>query len=183
MNILHTEIDGLYVAETAPFQDERGCFARFFCDKELQKALGDRHIVQINHSLSRDKATVRGLHYQKPPFAEMKLIRCLKGRAWDVAVDLRKDSPTFLQWHAEELSEENRKMFIIPEGFAHGFQVLEDNTELLYLHTAHYDKASEEGVNIKEPMISIAWPLPAINLSERDSSFPYLANDFDGVSV
>jgi dTDP-4-dehydrorhamnose 3,5-epimerase len=117
-----------------PQIDERGFFTRLFCHNELGELIGARQIVQINQSSTRTVGAVRGLHYQHGPSAEMKLVRCIKGKVWDVAVDLRAGSPTFLYWHAEELSAENAHMMVIPEGFAHGFQVLEEDSELLYLH-------------------------------------------------
>jgi dTDP-4-dehydrorhamnose 3,5-epimerase len=124
---------------------------------------------------------VRGLHFQYHPHAEMKLIRCLRGRVFDVAVDLRKNSPTFLEWHAEELSGENQRMIVIPEGFAHGFQVLETDSELLYLHTATYQKGSEGAVRYNDPLIGIHWPLPVTDVSARDQNHPFLDHSFHGI--
>src|SRR5262249_48876555 len=135
----YTELPGVSIVDSTPFKDHRGAFARLFCERELASIIGERRIVQINHSRTATRGAVRGLHYQRPPDAEMKLVRCLKGRVWDVAVDLRRGSPTFLRWHAEELSAANGRMIAIPEGCAHGFQVLEPDSELLYLHTAFYN--------------------------------------------
>lgn len=140
-------------------------------------------LAQINHSLTRKKGAVRGLHYQHPPHAESKLVMCLRGRAFDVAVDLRPDSPTFLTWHSVELSPGNRNAFSIPEGCAHGFQALEENTELLYLHTEYYTPPSEGGLNPTDPRLGIAWPLPITEISERDRSHPVLGPDFPGVRL
>lgn len=180
MNIRRTPIAGVVVVESAPLIDARGAFGRLFCSDMLGSILGTRRVVQINHSLTHQAGTVRGMHFQHPPHAEMKLVRCLRGRVWDVAVDLRANSPTLLQWHAEELAAENGRMLVIPEGCAHGFQVLEDNSELLYLHTAPYTPASEGGVRATEPKLAIRWPLPVRDLSDRDLNHPLLSEDFSG---
>ena len=173
----------IVVADTDPVGDDRGSFARLFCARELKNVLGDRQVVQINQSVTRRVGAVRGLHYQRPPHAEMKFIRCLRGRVWDVAVDLREGSPTFLKWTAEELSGNNRRMLCLPEGCAHGFQVLEPESELLYLHTAYYEPMSEGGVHVDDPRLAIAWPLPIEELSARDSSHAFLNADFTGIAV
>jgi dTDP-4-dehydrorhamnose 3,5-epimerase len=183
MKILPTPINGLFVVETTPFQDPRGAFARFFCERELASVIGTRRIVQINHSRTHAVGAVRGLHFQRPPHAEMKLIRCLKGKVWDVAVDLRAGSPTFLQWHAQELSPENTRMMVIPEGCAHGFQVLEQDSELLYLHTAFYAPEAEGGTLHNDSRLNISWPLPATDLSERDRRHPPLTAEFPGIKL
>ena len=145
--------------------------------------MGDRRIVQINHSMTRSVGAVRGMHFQHPPHAEMKMVRCLKGRVWDVAVDLRHGSPTFLQWHAVELSPENALMMLIPEGCAHGFQVLEGDAELLYLHTSFYTPESEGGVRYDDPVIGIQWPLAVCDLSLRDQQHPLVNNEFQGLKI
>jgi dTDP-4-dehydrorhamnose 3,5-epimerase len=123
------------------------------------------------------------MHFQYPPHAEMKLVRCLKGRVWDVAVDLRYRSPTFLQWHAEELTPNSGRMMVIPEGFAHGFQVLEPDSELLYLHTAPYTPSAEGGLRHNDPKLGIHWPLHVTDLSERDAAHPLIGEAFQGVIV
>lgn len=171
------------VVETNKISDHRGAFARLFCEQELAEILGDRNIVQINHSRTTQAGAVRGMHYQHAPQAEMKMVRCIKGRVWDVAVDLRKDSASFLRWHAVELSEENALMMVIPEGCAHGFQVLEPESELLYLHTASYAPACEGGVRFDDPQLKIAWPLDVTDLSERDKSHPLMNENFCGVKL
>lgn len=183
MKALPTHIEDLMVVDTTPFKDERGAFARLFCTQELSPFIGDRRIVQINHSRTSELGAVRGLHFQNAPHAEMKLVRCLKGRVWDVAVDLRKGSKTFLQWHAEELSADNMRMMLIPEGFAHGFQVLEANTELLYLHTAAYAPASEGGLRYNDPALGIKWPMAATEVSKRDAVHRYIDSNFQGISL
>ena len=181
MKTVATPIPGLVVAETTPFADHRGAFARLFCAEGLGDAFGGRRIVQANHSRTRAVGAVRGMHFQHPPHAEMKLVRCIRGRVWDVAVDLRRGSPTFLSWHAEELSAATMRMLVIPEGFAHGFQVLEPDSELLYLHTAAYTPSAEGGVRHDDPRLAIRWPLPATDLSARDLAHPLLADDFPGI--
>jgi dTDP-4-dehydrorhamnose 3,5-epimerase len=182
--IIHpTPLVGLSLVDTPPIVDQRGAFTRYFCDRELAEVLGTRGILQINHSRTREVGAVRGLHYQYPPHAEMKFVRCLRGRVWDVVVDLRRDSPSFLHWHAEELSPERATMLVIPEGCAHGFQVLERDSELLYLHTAHYEKVAEGGLRHDEPRLAIPWPLPVSDLSERDKSHPLIDKDFPGIDV
>ncbi len=182
MKIFPTTIPDLLVAETTPFRDARGSFARLFCERELAEVIGHRRIVQINHSCTTQVGAVRGLHFQYPPHAEMKLVRCLRGRVWDVAVDLRSNSPTFLRWHAEELSPANFRMLIIPEGFAHGFQVLEADSELLYLHTALYTPEAEGGLRHDDPRLAITWPLVVTDLSSRDAAHPLIGPDFRGIT-
>lgn len=183
MNLQPTSIDSLFVVQTQPFGDHRGQFARFFCDTELEGIVQGRTIRQINHSMTVSPGAIRGMHFQNPPYAEMKLVRCLRGRVWDVAVDLRASSPTFLRWHAEELSAENRLMMAIPEGFAHGFQVLEPESELLYLHTALYHKPSEGGVRFDDPVLAIQWPLPVTDVSSRDTQHPLITPHFAGIAI
>jgi dTDP-4-dehydrorhamnose 3,5-epimerase len=137
--------------------------------------------VQINHSCTEAVGAVRGLHYQHAPHAEMKLVRCFKGKVWDVAVDLRPQSPSYKRWYAQELSPQNAHMMVIPEGFAHGFQVLEAGSELLYLHTALYKPDSEGGVRHDDPALGITWPLPVTDISARDSSHAYIDTTFRGI--
>jgi len=181
MNIFETAIDGVRIIESSFFRDERGAFSRLFCDRELFSILGQRQVVQINQSVTYKIGVIRGLHYQIPPQAEMKIIRCLRGRVFDVAVDLRQGSPTFLQWVSVELSPQKHNAFIIPEGCAHGFQVLESNSELLYLHTAYYTVSCEAGLHFSDPMIAINWPLPPLDLSIRDQNHPFLSEHFSGL--
>lgn len=183
MKILQTMLPGVLVAEAISISDERGAFTRLYCERELASIIGDRRIVQINHSLTSNAGAVRGMHYQHPPRAEMKLVRCLKGRVWDVAVDLRAGSPTFLRWHGEELTPGNARMMVVPEGCAHGFQVLEPDSELLYLHTAYYTPESEGGVSCNDPRLGITWPLPVADLSRRDNNHPPITADFSGIVV
>ena len=176
-------IKGLRVVESRAVVDARGAFTRIYCDRDLEEVIGPRRIVQVKHSRTHAVGAVRGLHYQRPPHAEMKLVRCLKGKVFDVAVDLRAGSPTWLQWYAEELSADNRRMMVIPEGCAHGFQVLEPDSELLYLHTAFYTPPSEGGVHPTDPGLAIRWPLPVRDLSERDGRHRLLTPEFPGLRV
>ncbi len=174
MDIALTPINGVFVVETSKHIDHRGSFFRAYCRNEMGAIIGDRQIVQINISRTRKAGAIRGMHYQSSPHGEMKLIRCLKGRVWDVAVDLRADSSTYLKWHAVELSGENARMMVIPEGCAHGFQVIEADSELLYLHTGFYAPEAEKGIAYNDPSISIAWPIPVTELSKRDSQHVFI---------
>ncbi len=183
MKLVETHIPGAWVIESKAFQDDRGAFSRLFCSRELKAILGSRTIGQINHSMTRSVGAVRGLHYQKSPHAEMKIVRCLKGRVFDVAVDLRQGSPTFLKWNAVELTPESNLAYAIPEGCAHGFQVLEENSQLLYLHTAFYTPEAEGAVRFDDPRIDVHWLLPPTDLSARDLSHPFLNENFKGVVV
>lgn len=178
-----TPIAGLQVIQRKPMGDERGYLERLFCAGDLEPLIGDRGIVQINHTLTVKSGVVRGVHYQNPPHAEMKLVSCLKGEVYDVAVDLRKDSPTFLKWHAAILSEENHRSFAIPEGFAHGFQTLTDNCELIYLHTSAYMPEAEAGLDALDPLVGIKWPLPVTERSARDQAHSSMNVDFLGLPV
>lgn len=176
MIIKTSPLEGVFLVETAVFEDQRGFFLRLFCAEKLKMVIGSRQIQQINHSGTHKVGTVRGLHLQNAPFAEMKLIRCIKGCIWDVAVDLRESSETFLKWYGVELTPANRRMLIIPEGCAHGFQVLEKDSEVLYLHTAPYIVSSERGVHPNDPLLAINWPLEISELSVRDANLPFIDN-------
>lgn len=181
MKVIQTPLDGLNVVQSGALQDTRGAFVRLFCARELQPLLGDRQIAQINHSRTNRPGVVRGLHFQYPPRAEMKMVRCLRGRVWDVAVDIRADSPTFLEWYAQELMPDEGNMMVIPEGFAHGFQALEPESELLYLHTDFYHPLLEGGLRYNDPRLNIPWPLTPQDLSPRDLAHPVLTEAFSGV--
>lgn len=183
MNITSTPLSGVMIVETISYRDERGCFYRAFCNRELAPVLGPRTIEQINISRTSMVGSIRGMHFQRHPHAETKLIRCIKGKVWDVAVDLRRNSATYLQWHAVELSEINSNMIVIPEGCAHGFQVLEPNSELLYLHTACYAPQAEGGVRYDDPRLGITWPLPVCDISARDLQHALITDKFSGVEV
>lgn len=174
---------GLKILQRKPIADARGFLSRFFCVEEFKEFGFNKPISQINHTLTRQKGAVRGLHYQQPPHAEIKLVSCVKGEVFDVAVDLRKGSPTFLQWHGEILSENNQRSLLIPEGFAHGFQTLTEDCELIYLHSAPYVKEAEAALNVNDSKIGIAWPLNITELSERDRLHSMIKLDFEGIVV
>jgi dTDP-4-dehydrorhamnose 3,5-epimerase len=179
--IVDTALSGVRVLERKARSDERGWLERMYDAEELGGILGVDTIVQVNRTLTRERASVRGMHYQVAPSAETKIVSCLRGAIFDVAVDLRRGSPTFLRWHAETLDAEGRRSLVIPEGCAHGYQALADDCELLYLHTAAYDPAAEGGVHPLDPRLAIAWPLPVGHLSARDASFAPLDAAFEGV--
>jgi dTDP-4-dehydrorhamnose 3,5-epimerase len=181
MNIHRTPLKGLMLIETSPIQDERGQFVRAFCETECTELRPNLHWTQINVSSTTQKGTVRGMHFQYPPAAEAKLIRCLRGRVFDVAVDLRAGSSTFLQWHGVELSEDSPMQFFIPEGFAHGFQALTDNAQLLYLHTSAWNRQHEGALRHDDPMLSVTWPLPVAQVSTKDRNTPLLDGNFTGI--
>ena len=181
MNFTETKLKGSYIIETIPLKDSRGYFERMFCEEMFQKVGLKKRIVQINHSLTLKKGTVRGLHFQKPPYAEIKIIKCIKGSVFDIIVDIRKDSKTFLKWTSVELKPENNKMIFIPEGFAHGFQTLEENAELLYFHTEFYEKEAEGGLSILDKKIDIQLPLPISEQSQKDKSHKFIESNFKGL--
>ncbi|MFX1328517.1 MAG: dTDP-4-dehydrorhamnose 3,5-epimerase [Promethearchaeota archaeon] len=183
MKFIKTSLKDLYIIEFEPIQDERGRFYRVFCKDEFKQIDHHGEIVQINHSLSKKKGTIRGMHFQYPPKSEIKMVKCLQGSVYDVAIDIRKNSSTFLKWHGEILSAENLKMMYIPEGFAHGFQTLEENTELLYFHTEFYDAEHEGGIRFDDPLISLQWPLDVSTVSKRDKEHKLLSNHFKGVEI
>lgn len=177
-----TPLPGAFVVIPEPIRDERGGFARTFCTHEFEKIGFTGSIAQINQSFTAAQGTVRGLHYQLPPHAETKLVRCLRGSAYDVIVDIRSGSPTFLQWFTCTLTPHNMLAMYIPKGFAHGFQALEDNTELLYLHSTHYSPGHEGGLRHDDPALQIPWPLPVTVVSDRDRKHYVISKEFAGVS-
>jgi dTDP-4-dehydrorhamnose 3,5-epimerase len=164
-------------------EDARGFFARLFCAEEFADHGLTTTWLQCNTSFSQAEGTLRGLHFQRPPMSEAKMVRCLKGAIFDVIVDLRPGSPSFGQWTALELTAENRSMAYVPEGFAHGFQVLEKESELLYLHSEQYSPQQEDGLSPLDPRLSIPWPLPIAEMSDRDRGFPILTDKYKGVSL
>ena len=182
-DILQTAIPGLSVIQRKLLGDHRGYLERMFCREDLQTIWGDREIIQINHTLTEKRGTVRGLHFQRPPHSECKFVSCLRGAVWDVAVDLRTSSSTYLQWHAEVLSAENHQSLAIPEGFAHGFQTLTDNCEMLYFHSAAYHPGAEDALHAMDPALAIAWPEPITDLSVRDASHPMISATFQGIHL
>jgi dTDP-4-dehydrorhamnose 3,5-epimerase len=176
-----TPIAGLWEIETLPRGDARGSLTRLHCVDAMRTIVPDLRFVQSNLSVTAARGTVRGMHFQRAPALEAKLIRCLRGRVFDVAVDLRDGSPTFGRWHAVELGAENQRQVLIPAGCAHGFQALEDRCELLYQHTAPYMPDCEDGVRHDDPRLAIRWPLPVVGVSARDLAFLPLDAAFEKV--
>lgn len=162
---------GAYLIDPEPIGDERGFFARMMCREEFAEHGLEMDVVQANISYSAHRGTLRGLHYQEPPHAEVKMIRCTRGAVFDVVVDVRPDSPTYLEWEAAELTAENRRMMYVPKGFAHGFLTLADDTEVLYPVTAAYAPDSERGLRYDDPALGIDWPIEVEVISEKDQSW------------
>jgi dTDP-4-dehydrorhamnose 3,5-epimerase len=175
MRFTPTPLAGAVLIDLDKREDERGFFARFFCEREFAEAGLETRIVQINNSLSRDRGTLRGMHYQLGEAAEVKLVRAVKGALWDAILDLRPGSATFGQSFGAELSAENRRMMYVPRGFAHGFLTLEENTEALYLVSAFYDPARERGVRWNDKRFHIRWPADPLVISDKDAQ----QRDFD----
>lgn len=178
-----TPLNGLLVVKRQPRCDDRGAVERLFCPTLFETCFPGRTVRQVNRTITHAKGTVRGMHFQSPPHAELKFVQCLRGAVYDVVVDLRRGSTTFLQWHAEHLSQDNSHGLLIPEGFAHGLQTLEDETELLYVHSADYVSGSEGGIDALEPRLNIPWPLEVTDRSPRDRTHPALDDQFEGISV
>jgi dTDP-4-dehydrorhamnose 3,5-epimerase len=172
---------GLKLVERQRLGDSRGFLSRLFCAEQLAATGWIRPIAQINHTWTARRGTVRGMHFQRPPHAEMKLVSCIRGEVSDVALDVRAGSPTFLHWHAERLSADNGRALLIPEGFAHGFQALTDDVELLYCHSAAYRSSAESGLNPQDTRLAITWPLAITELSARDAGHPLIEAGFEGV--
>lgn len=174
MKFLPTPLAGAYVVELERLEDERGFFARSFCEEEFRKHGLRQAIAQCNVSWNRRRGTLRGLHFQVAPHEEAKVVRCTRGAIWDVIVDLREGSATRLRWHAVELSAENRRALYVPEGFAHGFQTLDDDSEVLYQMSESYYPELARGVRWDDPRLGIKWPISDPILSERDRSYALL---------
>lgn len=182
-NVTDLPLAGLKRVERQHRGDARGFLSRLFCAEELAEAGWRKPVAQINQTVTARRGAVRGMHFQHPPHAEMKLVTCLRGAIFDVAVDLRQGSPTFLRWHGEELSAENRRALLIPEAFAHGFQTLSDDCELIYVHSAPYNAEAEGGLSPRDPALAIAWPLAIAELSDRDDGHPPVGPAFKGVTL
>ncbi len=165
---------GAFRIDIEPKGDERGFFARLFCTQEFSAHGLATQWAQCNTSFSAERGSLRGLHFQRPPEAEVKLLRCLRGAVWDVIVDLRQGSPTFGRWHGERLDEANRAFIYVPQGFAHGFQTLTESVEMLYFHSAPYAAAREDGLRWDDPAVAVQWPLPVAVISRRDAGLSYL---------
>lgn len=174
---------GAYIVEPIVHSDERGLFYRYFSADEFKKIGHHKPWVHLNHSYTKTRGSIRGLHFQQPPHSEIKMVKCIAGKILDVIIDLRKDSQSFLQWTGIEISADNRRMIYIPEGFAHGFQTLTDDCELIYHHSAVYVKESEGGIRWDDPSLNIRWPLPGVNISERDQQHPLITQQFAGIKL
>ena len=179
MKFEETILKGSYLIDLNMLQDSRGWFARTYSKDLFEKHVGfNKEWVQMNHSFTTEKGSVRGMHFQLRPFSEIKLVRCIAGKVFDVIVDLRQNSATYLKWFGTILSAENKKMIYIPEGFAHGFQTLSPNAELIYNHSEFYNPVAETGIGYNDPAINIYWPLPVSEVSERDNSHPLIDSNF-----
>lgn len=176
-------MSGLYALKRSPKCDSRGYLERIFCQETLSNLLSRRTIRQINRTFTVAEGTIRGLHFQFPPHAETKLVSCIRGEVFDVAVDLRKGSPTFLQHYSMILSANNCLTLVIPEGFAHGFQTLTKNCEMLYFHTADHIQDAEGGLNALDPRLAIEWPKHVSHRSDRDARHPMTSEDFFGIEI
>ena len=176
-----TPLAGAFIITPERIEDERGFFARTFCRREFEAHGLNPDIIQCNISFNNKKGTLRGMHYQAKPHAEVKLVRCSAGSIYDVIIDLRLDSSTFKKWFAVELSADNRKLLYIPEGFAHGFQTRTDNTEVIYHHSAFYNPDAARGLRFDDPALSIIWPLPVGMVSPRDQNYGLIDANFKGV--
>ena len=178
-----TSLQGAYLIRLQPIEDERGLFVRTFCKKEFESIGHNKEFVQMNQSYNKRKGTIRGMHFQLPPHQEVKLVRCIAGSVYDVIIDLRKDSLSYLHHFGAELSSENFCMMYVPEGFAHGFQTLSDHSSLVYHHTAYYTPGSEGGLKYDDRKLAIQWPMEPTCLSEKDQRYPYLVESFNGIEI
>lgn len=176
-----TPLQGSYIVQSERFRDDRGWFARTFCADEFRQVGHEDQWVQMNHSYTAKKGTIRGMHFQLPPFREIKLVRCIRGTVYDVIVDIRKNSPTFLKWFGTELSDEKMNMLYIPEGFAHGFQTLSDDCEMIYHHSEFYQPGYEGGIRYNDNRVNIEWPMDVTVISKRDQDHPLLTETFKGI--
>jgi dTDP-4-dehydrorhamnose 3,5-epimerase len=179
MKFTPTTLEGSFVIDPGIFEDERGWFTRYYCKKEFSAIGHDKEWVQMNQSFNNKKGTLRGMHFQRVPFAEIKLVKCVSGSVWDVVIDLRRQSSTFLQSFAIELSAANGRMIYIPEGFAHGFQTLEDNSSLLYHHSSYYEPGKEGSLRYNDPALNLNWPLEVTVISKKDAGHPLIDEQFN----
>jgi len=176
-------LSGLKRIDRQRLGDSRGYLSRLFCAQELASAGWHKPIAQINHTYTAQRGTLRGMHYQRSPHAEMKLVSCIQGEVWDLAIDLRAASPTFLQWHAELLTADNNRALLIPEGFAHGFQTLTDDVQLLYCHSSAHNPEAEGALNAQDPRLAIKWPIAITQISIRDTNHKLIDAKFEGLSL
>ncbi|MBU3843473.1 MAG: dTDP-4-dehydrorhamnose 3,5-epimerase [Candidatus Anaerobiospirillum pullicola] len=182
-DVITTPIAGLLILKAKPIGDDRGYFERFFCAEEFKEIGFTEPLCQINHSFNREKGTLRGVHYQKPPFLETKIVRCIRGKVHDVAVDIRRGSPTFLQHFGLELSADEPTYLYIPKGMGHAVQALSDNAEILYLVSTPFHPEADSGLNPLDPALNIKWPLEVTEISPKDRQRPFITPDFTGVEV
>jgi len=178
-----TPISKLVKLERKIIGDNRGYLSRLYCAEDFNKVGINKPIAQINHTLTRKKGTIRGMHFQYPPHSESKIVTCIQGEVYDVAVDLRKGSPTFLHWHAEILRANDSSALFIPDGFAHGFQTMTSDCQLLYFHTDFYTPQKEGAVNAFDSLLKIDWPLKVTEISERDRNHSFINTEFAGLEV
>ncbi len=181
MQFISTPLEGGYVIEPKVLGDDRGWFMRTYCKDTFSEIGHSKDWVQMNQSYTQKSGSVRGMHFQKRPYSEIKLVRCVRGRVYDVIVDIREDSKTFLKWFGTELSAENKKMMYVPEGFAHGFQTLSDDCELVYCHSQFYKPEFEDALHHNDPMLGIIWPLDITEVSERDKKHAFINVNFKGI--
>jgi dTDP-4-dehydrorhamnose 3,5-epimerase len=174
-------MDGLFIGKRNPISNGLGDLTRFYCNEELKKIGINSSICQINKTLTNKIGSIRGMHFQLYPYQEDKIVSCLKGIIFDVAIDIRRNSSTFLNYHAEILSEKNNKFMCIPKGFAHGFQSLSDCCEVLYFHTEFYSSKFERGIRWDDKSININWPLAPSKISERDMKHKIITKEFQGI--
>ena len=168
MDFKSQALDGLFIITIKKIEDERGSFSRIFCSNEFKHEGLNTNWVQMNTSYNKNKGTLRGLHFQRSPKSEIKVVKCLRGSIYDIVVDLREDSESYGKWFGVNISEKNSKVLYIPKGFAHGYITLEDNTELLYLHSEFYNKDYEDGLLYNDSSLGILWPVPITTISEKD---------------
>ena len=178
-----TKLKDLIIIKRNYYFDTRGSFSRIFSKKIFHKLGFKEYIDSINYSMVKKRGTIKGLHFQKPPHAETKIVTCIKGSIYDVCVDLRYGSKTFLKYHAEILSEKNKKSLLIPRGFAHGFQTLEDDSAVLYFHSTSYNKASESGISVLDSKLNINWPIKISKISKRDKNHNSINRSFKGLKI
>ena len=178
-----TYLKGAWMITLTPFADNRGSFARMYCKDEFSEIGFMQDFVQVNHATNDLKGTFRGLHYQVPPYSESKLIRCTRGKVFDIIVDIRKGSDSFLKSFTSELSSENNKMILITEGFAHGYITLEDNCGLVYFHSSFYKPGFEGGLNYKDPMLGMNLPFEPQVISEKDNNYNFIDKTFTGIEI
>lgn len=182
-DVIATPLAGLKILKRKRLGDNRGYLSRLFDAEDLAETGWPGGVAQVNETGTTTRGTVRGFHYQTPPFSETKLITVLDGTVLDIAVDIRKGSPSFLRHHAVELSADSALSYLLPQGFAHGYQALTDNVRMVYVHSAPYRAEAEAGLNIADPCLGIAWPLPIANLSARDQGFAMIGDTFEGVTL